>query len=67
MVPQHLRHSDGHPHRVALLRLHDVSDLTDEVLGRTMIILIVRYKDYNTLLVFIHTGALVAKIDVGYN
>jgi len=33
VVPHQLRHSDRHPHRVALLGLHDVSDLTYQVLS----------------------------------
>lgn len=36
VVPQQLSHGDGHSHRVRLLRLHDISHLTDEVLGHTI-------------------------------
>ena len=52
VVPHQLRHSDGHPHRVALLGFHDVSDLTYEVLRQTKQYEYKQYKNIDIYLSF---------------
>ena len=65
VVPHQLRHRDRHPHRVALLGFHDVSDLTYEVLGQTIQY---EYKQYQNIDIYLSFTpmrlVLIGKINV---
>ena len=67
VIPHQLGHRDRHPHRVALLGLHDVSDLTDEVLGQTITIQY-EYKQYQNIDIYLSFTpmrlVLIGKINV---